>query len=126
MKKLFTFLIVFTIIAGLTQISEAQSPRMVVVEEATNASCPPCFAQNPPLQALLNQNTDKAIFIGYQVWWPGYDAMYLDNTTEVQWRIINGYYTSITGAPNIVIQGSGTAGLPNTLTQNVINNIYAE
>ena len=109
----------------MTQV-DAQSPRMAVVEEATQASCPPCATANPPLQALLNQNTDKAIFIAYQVWWPGYDAMYLDNTTEVDWRIINNYYTSITGAPNIIMQGNSGAQAVSYVTQNRIDNTFAE
>ena len=125
MKKLFTLLLVFSIFFGLTQTVDAQSQRMVVVEEATNASCPPCASQNPPLQALLNQNTDKAIFIAYQVWWPGYDAMYLDNQPDVDWRI-GDYYTDITGAPNIKIQGTSSADLPSALTQNVIDGIHGE
>ena len=126
MKKLFTLLLAFALFMGSTINLDAQSPRMAVVEEATQASCPPCASQNPPLQALLNQNTDKAIFIAYQVWWPGYDAMYLDNTTEVDWRIINNYYTSITGAPNVILQGNSGAQSVSYITQNRIDNIYAE
>ena len=126
MKKLFTLLLAFALFMGSTINLDAQSPRMAVVEEATQASCPPCATQNPPLQALLNQNTDKAIFIAYQVWWPGFDAMYLDNTEEVDWRILNNYYTSITGAPNVILQGNSGAQAVSYITQNRIDNIYAE
>lgn len=124
MKKLFTFLLLGAAIVFTTQVS-AQSPRKAFVEEATQASCPPCAAANPGLQALLNDNHDEAIFVAYQVWWPGYDAMYLDNTTEVDERI-GDYYADITGAPNIIVQGNSGAQAVSYLTQGMIDDIYAE
>ncbi len=126
MKKLFTLLLAIGIFMGTTLTLDAQSPRICVVEEATQASCPPCATLNPALLATMEANTDKAIFIAYQVWWPGYDAMYLDNTTEVDWRIINNYYTSITGAPNIIMQGNSGAQSTSYVTQQRIDDIYAE
>ena len=55
----------------------ADSPRMVIVEEATNASCGPCARQNPTFQAYLEQPEVKqvAIPIKYQAWFPGKDIM---------------------------------------------------
>ncbi|MFK7773512.1 MAG: T9SS type A sorting domain-containing protein [Saprospiraceae bacterium] len=103
----------------------AQTPRMLFVEEATQASCPPCAAQNPALQATINANLDKVVFIGYQVWWPGFDPMYLDNPGEVQTRI-GDYYGDITGAPNIKMQGTSASSAPSALTQTVIDATYAE
>lgn len=106
-----------------TQVN-AQIPRMVVVEEATQASCPPCATANPPLHALLDQNSTKTLFIAYQVWWPGYDAMFLDNEQGVRDRIED-YYPDVTGAPNIVVQGNSGAQSVSYLTQNEIDNNYA-
>lgn len=103
----------------------AQSPRMVLVEEATQASCPPCASANPGLQTLLNANHDKAIFIAYQVWWPGYDAMYLDNEQGVRDRI-DDYYPDVTGAPNIVVQGNSGAQSVSFLSQSSIDAGNAE
>ncbi|MFK7755792.1 MAG: T9SS type A sorting domain-containing protein [Flavobacteriales bacterium] len=130
MKRIFTLLTITAFVAMSTQLF-AQSPRMTFVEEATQASCPPCASANPPLQALLNQNHDEAIFVAYQVWWPGYDAMYLDNTAEVDARIGNYYVDGqgemlIGGAPNIIVQGNSGAQGTTYLTQQVIDNTYAE
>lgn len=125
MKKIFTLLAI-CLTLSLTVDLSAQSQRMVFVEEATQASCPPCASQNPPLQALINANSDKVVFVGYQVWWPGFDPMYEDNPTEVQWRI-GEYYTDITGAPNVKVQGVSAADVPSSgFTQNDINTINAE
>ncbi|MFZ1330809.1 MAG: hypothetical protein WAR83_01390, partial [Flavobacteriales bacterium] len=110
---------------GLSVSVFAQSPRMCVVEEATQASCPPCASQNPGLQAILDANSTKAVFVGYQVWWPGVDAMYNDNTSEVQSRI-NTYYSDVDAAPNVVMNGSSGAQAVSYVTQARINNTYAE
>jgi len=51
------YLLFFSII-GLILNLNAQSQRMVLIEEATNASCGPCASQNPAFDILLNQNRD--------------------------------------------------------------------
>ena len=121
MKKIYTLLAVAIFTFSAIQIS-AQSPRITFVEEATQASCPPCATLNPPLLAMVDANPDKVIFLSYQVWWPGFDPMYLDNESDVDDRI--GYY-GINAAPNIV---SGDSGPQSTsyLTQGLIDNNYAE
>ncbi len=124
MKRIITLSLTF-MLTCLFLVSYAQSPRMVLVEEATQASCPPCATQNPPLHAMLDANSDKTVFIAYQVWWPGEDAMYDDNPDEVDERI-GTYYSNITGAPNIVVQGTSSPDLPSYLTQNVIDQIYGD
>lgn len=93
----------------------AQTPRMVLIEEATQASCPPCAGLNPQVQALVNANSDNTIFLGYQVWWPGYDPMFLDNPDEVVDRV--GYY-GINAAPTLVYQGTPSA---QTVSQSLID-----
>lgn len=124
MKRIYNICLFF-IAMILSFQAIAQTPRMLFVEEATQASCPPCATQNPPFQATINANLDKVVFVGYQVWWPGYDPMYLDNPGEVQTRI-GDYYGDITGAPNIKIQGTGTSSAPSALTQTVIDATFAE
>lgn len=98
----------------------AQSPRMVMVEEATQASCPPCFSFNPGVIALVDANEESVVFLAYQVWWPGYDPMYLDNPDEVDIRIP---YYGITGAPSIVMQGANNA---QTFNQSQINSVHSQ
>ncbi|PSR08663.1 MAG: hypothetical protein DA408_02920 [Bacteroidetes bacterium] len=118
MKKLSTNLLVLLVVMAISQLA-AQTPRMVLVEEATQASCPPCFSQNPAFQNLVNANPSTTIFMAYQVSWPGYDVMNLDNPTEVASRVS---YYGITGAPTIVVQGSPSG---QSFTQNQINNVTA-
>lgn len=80
--------------------SFGQSPRMVLVEEATNASCPPCAAQNPIFKAWLNNHTDQVIPLIYHAWWPGAnDPMYLHNTAMNQGRIGTYYGMNNEGVP---------------------------
>jgi hypothetical protein len=99
MKK-FYFLILFII--GLAFISQAQSVRLVLIEEATNASCGPCASQNPAFDILLNQNRDKLTAIKYHWYYPGYDPMYNHNTVENLARVA---YYGINGVPTACIDG---------------------
>ena len=125
MKKLFTFLAMGLLIALSTNLT-AQSQRMAVVEEATQASCGPCATYNPALQVLMNSNAENVIFLAYQVWWPGFDPMYLDNPEEVDKRV--GNYYGYEFAPQAMIQGElagGTGNLP-AVTQALIDECNAQ
>jgi hypothetical protein len=99
MKKVFT-LLAFVCICGA---GFSQYQRLVLFEEFTQASCGPCASQNPGFNTLLNDNLDKATSLKYQVWWPGYDPMYLDNETDVNDRVS---YYSVLGVPDARIDGS--------------------
>jgi hypothetical protein len=41
------FYLLFLLITGMAVTTLGQSTRMVLIEEATNASCGPCASQNP-------------------------------------------------------------------------------
>jgi len=125
MKRIYNVTFIFIALMMAFQIAAQQTPRMTFVEEATQASCPPCATLNPALQAMVNSNSDKVVFLGYQVWWPGYDPMFLDNETEVEERI-GVYYEGLNAAPNIIIQGSGAPSATTALTQAVIDATNAE
>jgi len=102
--------------------SFAQSPTMVVIEEATQASCPPCATTNPLVHTFVGNNDGKVILLAYQVWWPGFDPMYEDNEEEVDVRV--GDYYGFTGAPGFSLQG-GAPGSWNDISQasvDAINN----
>ena len=128
MKKIYyLFLSAFALMLALQGFS--QSPRMAFIEEATQASCGPCAALNPGLQDMVNANPDNVVFLAYQVWWPGFDPMFLDNTEEVQARV--GDYYGYGFAPQIVMQGSfvegsGDPGSLGNLTQGQIDAINGE
>lgn len=116
MKKVLLSLLVIFLALQL----DAQVARMVFVEEATQASCPPCASFNPGVQTLVNNNSETTIFMAYQVWWPGFDQMYLDNPDEVDDRI--GYY-DLSAAPSIVVQGTD---YEQTFNQGLINNVTSQ
>lgn len=82
----------------------AQSPRMVLVEEATNASCGPCAAQNPFFEYYLGlpHNEAKIIPIVYHANFPGIDVMNAANPVMHDAR--RSYY-AINGVPTVTVNG---------------------
>ncbi len=96
----------------------AQSPRVVLVEEATNASCAPCAAQNPTFKAYLHKpyNAERIIPIIWHANWPSRDVMNAANPTMHNTRIAT--YYAINSVPMVKVngrtpaQGSIYAGAP--------------
>ncbi len=72
--------------AVMISSSNSQFVRKVLFEEATNASCPPCAANNPYLKAYIDAKGDSIIAIKYHASFPGYDPMYLHNPVQNQER----------------------------------------
>jgi len=108
----------------------AQSPKMVFVEEGTQASCGPCAVQNPDFDALLDANEDKVVVLKYQTSWPGFDQMNMDNPDEVQDRVdyygFEGVPTAFTNGAYIVDDCSTYEGAPACLSQADIDAAYSE
>ncbi|MEK7254821.1 MAG: hypothetical protein AAB316_08755, partial [Bacteroidota bacterium] len=119
MKQL---LLAVTGVVLCTVLSAQTVQRLVLTEEFTNASCPPCEAQNPGFNALMEGNTAKAVVLKYQTDWPGYDPMNEQNPDEVQTRVT---YYGVTGVPNVRIDGTVNAGTAGQVTQAMINTAYA-
>ncbi len=80
----------------------AQFRRIALVEEATNASCGPCAANNPNLQEFVEHNFGGAVTVRYHAWWPGTDPMYDHNPSENRARI---QYYGINGVPAYTMDG---------------------
>lgn len=108
MKKS-TLLLPITFLALLCfhQNSFGQAQRLVLVEEFTQASCPPCGQLNPAFNDLLNANPDKLKSLKYQVSWPGFDPMNLQNPSQVATRVS---YYGVNGVPWAMVDG---ASIPN-------------
>jgi hypothetical protein len=107
----------------------AQSQRLVLVEEFTQASCGPCASQNPAFNALMAANTTKVVSIKYQTSWPGVDPMNAQNPTDVSSRVT---YYNVTGVPHGLVDGvsipndcNAYVGAPACLNQSEINTAYA-
>ena len=120
MKK--NYLIIITLVA-LSVSLFAQSQRLVLFEEFTQASCAPCASANPAFNALLNANASKCTAIKYQTSWPGYDPMNQHNPAEVASRVS---YYSVSGVPDVVMDGNAYHGSPQGVTQSKINTEYAK
>lgn len=95
-KSLLIFLSTFAVVAAFAQ------KRTVLIEEFTNASCPPCAAFNPGFHAAIDKNAEKVVTLKYQVNYPGFDPMNQQNPSEPSAR--NTYY-GVTGVPTPVFDG---------------------
>ena len=102
----------------------AQSQRLVLFEEFTQASCPPCATTNPGLNAMLDAHPSEVVSIKYQTDWPGNDVMNVHNPSEVQTRVS---YYGVTGVPDGEMDGGlGFSGQPITMTYADVANRYSE
>lgn len=98
----------------------AQSQRLVVFEQFTQASCPPCATANPPLNVMLNANSTKVVSIKYQTSWPGVDPMNAQNKTDVATRVT---YYGVQGVPDVSMDG-GATNSPENFTTAAITKEY--
>jgi len=101
MKSFFSLLLLFSF--ALTISVNGQYVRRVIVEEATNASCGPCAAQNPTFKKWLSNHFDRVIPVVYHAWWPGSnDPMFLYDQDMNRTRI---NYYGISGVPSGRVNG---------------------
>lgn len=117
MKK--TLLSAIFLCVGIMAFSQSQ--RTVLIEEFTQASCPPCETTTPALNAITEANADKLVQIRYQTSWPGVDPMNADNPGEVAARVT---YYGVSGVPSVQADGTETSS-PGSLPQADIDNSYA-
>jgi len=116
-----------TIVLFLTAsllFGQQKAQRKVLFEEFTQASCAPCGSVNPGLNALLHspENSDRIIPIKYQVWWPGFDPMYLQNPADVDVRVA---LYDVPSVPDGVMDGNVWHGFAGDFTQAMIDDEYA-
>jgi hypothetical protein len=124
MKKIYVLLAA----SGFAFGAFAQTQRTVLAEEFTQASCPPCAAQNPAFNALLAANPTKVVAIKYQTNWPGVDPMNVQTQGDVGPRVT---YYACNGVPYAPMDGSvanvsspNYAGAPANWTQTILNTEY--
>lgn len=79
-------------------------PRKPLVEEFTQASCPPCAEYNPGLDAIAQPNitSGKISSVKYHTVWPGVDPMNVYNQAEVAQRVL---YYGVGGVPSALVDG---------------------
>ncbi len=91
MRKLYLLIAALAITTSLS----AQSPRLVLVEEFTGETCPPCAAYNPGFNALMSMpaNMSKGVSLKYQNDIPSTGPnFYLYNTADIATR--TGFYAN--------------------------------
>lgn len=107
-KKLFFFCLFIAI------VSNGQVPKKILMEYATNASCPPCATFNPGNYDFLKSNYNNTVAVWYHAWWPGpNDPMFVANDSENRARI---NYYGINGVPDYVLNGKEKGWSTNDLT----------
>jgi thiol-disulfide isomerase/thioredoxin len=116
-KSLLTLLSTFVVVLAFAQ------KRTILVEEFTNASCPPCAAFNPSFHAALDKNADKVVSLKYQVNYPGFDPMNQQNNTEAMAR--NTYY-AVSGVPSVSFDGKKLAQYSLAVNQTTYDAAYAK
>lgn len=100
----------------------SQTHRRVMIEEFTQASCPPCGIINLLFDALLHANEEKVTVLKYQVAWPGYDPFNEHNPGDVQQR--KEYY-NVNFVPRAILEGL-EASDPLDIDQTTIDSAHAE
>ena len=113
----------------LTQVVFVNNfPRRTLVEEFTQASCPPCAIQNPAFDSLLQPNiyANKISSIKFHTLWPGFDPMNTFNPNDVMQRVS---YYGVAGVPCGIVNGTfipddcqAYEGSPSCLTQQDVDN----
>lgn len=102
MKRFFAMILFISLI--LVNFSlQAASPRMILVEEATNASCAPCASQNPAFKDWIYSNLDNVIPLIYHWYFPGRDVIHEANVDQNNRRIQT--YYGINGVPSARVNG---------------------
>jgi len=119
MKKQLLSFTLFFLFCGITAVY-SQAKKMVLFEHFTNASCNPCALQNPGFENdILKKNKGRVLHVAYHTSWPGVDPMNAYNATEIQSRVS---YYSVTGVPNVKMQGNKYSGGPAGVTNSMIDN----
>lgn len=106
------FYSLFSFILFVSVCLNAQAPRRVLVEEFTQASCPPCAVYNPGFHKIIFTpgNESKVSLLCYQTSWPGSDPMNAQNPTDVANRVT---YYGVNAVPDCLADGGVTkAGTP--------------
>jgi hypothetical protein len=112
--KTFKLLLSLFLVVVTVNITNAQFVRKVLFEEATNASCGPCAANNPFLKAYIDAKGDSIIAIKYHASFPGVDPMYSHNPTQNAERYST--YYGMNAMPWLNVDGIINDVWPFTLT----------
>ncbi|HOK13503.1 MAG TPA: hypothetical protein PK007_01095, partial [Candidatus Kapabacteria bacterium] len=122
MKRLFTFAILLGLL-GLFTTANADSPRKVLFQHFTSASCGPCAQLAPDYYNYLKSNLDKVIPISFH-------GNYMQDVMEDHYgEAASAYanYYAIQGVPTLVISGNKykSSPIPGNFSS-IVNSLSAE
>jgi hypothetical protein len=113
------FSILSVLLAFLFQLNAQE--RIVLLEQFSNSSCPPCAQSSPQVYNYANNNPEKAVAIAYHTGFPySNDSMYLENPVEANQRV---NFYSIGGVPHTIMDGNVFNGGTNSFLNNINSNI---
>lgn len=123
MKKCLLLLALLFAVAATSTYAQDQVLKKVMVEQFTQASCPPCAVYNPDFNQVMFGLDDEVVTLKYQTSFPGFDPMNLHNPDEVLNR--RNYY-GVTSVPSTRVGGAtppsdGTFGAGHTA---LVDNAY--
>jgi flagellar hook capping protein FlgD len=115
MTHRFTLATLLACTALLCTTAALAAQRVVLFEEITSQTCPPCADTNPYVEAMLADYPTQVAAVKWHVWWPapGDDWFYLLQKPTIDWRIGDagsvppyGFYQGA-AAPSYYIDGGG-------------------
>ena len=74
-------------LAMIITVASAQSQRLVLIEQFSNASCPTCGTYSPPVANYVHAHTADVVMITYHTNFPHFDSLYFENPLEVNNRV---------------------------------------
>lgn len=95
--------------------------RVVMFEEITSGTCPPCASSNPPINAMLEEYGSQVAAVKWHVWWPSHnplDPFFRSNEQPVRNRVFDYYH--VIAAPWVIIEGQFVADAHDTDAQRAI------
>src|SRR5882672_8984297 len=122
MKKYFYSLCIAAVVFSAGNASFGQAKKYPLFEHFSQASCPPCAAQNPYFEAVYEANYSNMHHITYHTSWPGVDPMYDYNTSASAGMVS---YYGVSGVPDMFINGTNNNS-PANVTQEVVNDLFTE
>ena len=94
-------------------VMDTLEPKIVMIEEFTQASCDPCANAAPNVDSVYANNTANALLVRYHVNWPGTD--YMNNVTQTPFVGAMVSFYSVSGVPDAQLDGQyvypGAGGL---------------
>jgi hypothetical protein len=119
MRKISTLLIA----VSMNMLATAQTQRLVLFEEFTGETCPPCAQINPGLNQMLNDQEDKIVAIKYQNNIPSAGPRFWPYAqTDITAR--QSYYSN-NYSPQGIMDGNQFNDNAGALDVNIINSRYA-